>query len=433
MTQSQSKKYFFVGIGGIGMSALAQLLAHRGDSVSGSDRAASPITDLLESRGIRVYIGQRAENVPQELDMLVYSDAVPEDHEERVAARECGIPECSYFQMLGSVSASFRTIAIAGTHGKTTTTSMLTKILVDVGAEPTTIVGSIVRDFGSNYVPGTSGTLVVEACEYRDHLLELSPEILVITNLEWDHTDYFPDLAALQKTFKAAIDRVPASGFIVTDPDSPTIQPLLEGIPATVINYTSEPAYALRLPGSFNQDNARAAAATARLIDPSLTDEVIAHSLAEFHGTWRRFEYKGTTSLGNDVIDDYAHHPTAIAETLRALRTKVGPEKRILAAFHPHLYSRTRDLLDGFSTAFADADEVILAPIYAAREIDDGSVSSELLATRIRETGVSAHAVSSMDGLVPMIKGILKEGDTLILMGAGDIYTIADELVSNPA
>lgn len=427
------------------MSALAQLLVLRGDTVTGSDRAESPITKLLVEKGIEVCIGQKGENVPAHIDMLVYSDAVPEDHIERVIARDRGFPECSYFQMLGSVSAGFRTVAIAGTHGKTTTTGMLAKILVDAGVSPSAIVGSIVQDFGSNYVAGTSSTLLVEACEYRDHLLELSPEVLVITNLEWDHTDYFPNLEALQATFRKAIERVPASGYIVTDPERSTIQPLLADISATVIDYTKEPAYALRLPGSFNQNNARAASAAARIIDPALTDESIAHALAGFHGTWRRFEYKGKTATGNDVLDDYAHHPTAIAETLQALRARLdagrepGSGGRIIAAFHPHLYSRTRDLLDAFSRAFSNADEVVLAPIYAAREVDDGSISSEILAQRITDTGVSARAVSTMEDLVLMIRGLLRPAsdtapaDTLILMGAGDIYTIADELVSIPA
>ena len=440
MTEPAPRTYYFVGIGGLGMSALAQLLVARGDVVLGSDLSVSPTTDLLREKGIDVSIGQRKENIPEGVDMLVYSDAVSEDHEERSAGRERGIPEHSYFQLLGEISAGFRTVAVAGTHGKTTTTGMLAKILHDVGISPNAIVGSIVQDFGSNYLPGTSDLFIVEACEYRDHLLELSPEILIITNLEWDHTDYFPDLAALQATFKQAIDQVPVHGTIVTDPELPGIQPLLEGVVAKVVDYTQEPAFALRLPGGFNQDNARAAAAAARCIDPSLTDEVIAHALADFRGTWRRFEYKGKTAHGIDVLDDYAHHPTAITETLRALRARLDTSGggRIIVAFHPHLYSRTRDLLDGFARAFTDADEVILAPIFPAREIDDGTISSELLAERIRAEGVSARAVARMEDVVPMIQGLLRPGsedtppDTLILMGAGNIYTLAKDLVAYP-
>jgi UDP-N-acetylmuramate--alanine ligase len=427
MTEERNS-YFFTGIGGIGMSALAQLLHAEGNDVEGSDREESPVTHMLEEKGITVHIGQKAENLPEDVNLLVYSDAVPEDNPERAAAAEHGIAQLSYFQVLGRLSSGKRTVAVAGTHGKTTTTGMLAKILHDAGADVPAIVGSIVEDFGSNYLPGTSDYFVVEACEYRDHLLELTPELLIITNLEWDHTDYFPTLAALQATFRKAIQRVPANGYIVTDPTQQTIAPLLEGCAATVIDYTQEPAYTLRLPGSFNQDNARAASAAARILVPDIIEETISAALADFHGTWRRFQYKGEIT-GVAVYDDYAHHPTAITETLRAMRAKVG-EGRVIAAFHPHLYSRTRDMLDAFSRSFSDADEVIIAPIYAAREVDDGSVSSELLASRIREEGVSARATNSLQEVEQVVRDIIRPGDTVITMGAGDIYKVADALVA---
>lgn len=416
------------------MSALAQMLVADGNRVAGSDREESPVTRMLEEKGITVYIGQKAENLPNELNLLVYSDAVPEDNPERVAAKERGVAQLSYFQVLGRISAGKHTIAVAGTHGKTTTTGMLAKILRDTGASPSSIVGSIVKDFGSNYLPGKSDLFIVEACEYRDHLLELTPEVLIITNLEWDHTDYFPTLAALQSTFRHAIERVPAGGFIITRPDDPNIQPLLENAKAKIIDYTKEPAYALRLPGTFNQDNARAAAAAARVIVPDLKETDIATALGDFHGTWRRFQYKGTVLGGVDLYDDYAHHPSAIVETLRALRQKMKDEQktgRLIAAFHPHLYSRTRDLFESFVRAFGDADEVIIAPIYAARqEEDDGTVSSELLAARVREEGVSAHAATSLEDVELQLRGMAKPGDVIITMGAGDIYKVADALAA---
>ena len=420
------KKVHFVGIGGIGMSALAQMLRDAGARVSGSDRDASPVTELLERKGIHVIIGQEAKNVPTDADTVVYSDAVPEDNPERKRARELGIPQFSYFEMLGKVSVGKRTVAIAGTHGKTTTTGMLAKILTDGGAAPTAIIGSIVKDFGSNYVHGNSNLFVVEACEYRDHLLELTPEVLVINNLEWDHTDYFPSLEALQKTFQKAIERVPAHGAIVTDLRNKNIAPLLTVAKTRVIDYSEEPAYELRLLGTFNQDNARAAAAAARVVYPTLADETITTSLVDFHGTWRRFEYKGKTAQGADVYDDYAHHPTAVKETLHALRAKT--HNKILVAFHPHLYSRTRDLLDDFANAFVDADTVLIAPIYAAREIDDGTISSEMLAEHIRAGGTNATALDSFDA-IERVLAQAKSGDTIMTMGAGDIYKVADALV----
>lgn len=420
------KNAYFVGIGGIGMSALAQLLAGQGVQVAGSDREESPVTELLESKGIKVDIGQKAENVSIGVEMVVYSDAVPPENPERMRAEELSIPQKSYFAMLGEVSEGKKTIAVAGTHGKTTTTGMLARILRDAGASPTAVIGSIVKDFGSNYVFGTSDIFVIEACEYRDHLLELSPQVLVITNLEWDHTDYFPSLAALQETFRKAIERVPKDGIIITDPNNKNISPLLAAARARVVDYTQEPAYTLLLPGEFNVENARAAAAAARAVLPSISNAAIAESLAVFSGTWRRFEYKGKTVKGADVYDDYAHHPTAVKATLKALRAKV--KGRIILAFHPHLYSRTRDLLDEFSTAFVNADQVFIAPIYAAREVDDGTISSEILATRIRATGTDAVAFDSFDAIEHAL-GEVGQGDTIITMGAGDIYKVADKIV----
>ena len=416
---------YFVGIGGIGMSALAQYLKDQGVSVAGSDREISPVTELLESKRITVIIGQKAEQISKDVEMVIYSDAVPLENPERVRARELGIPECSYFEMLGKISAGKRTIAVSGTHGKTTTTGMLACILRDAGASPTAIIGSIVKDFSSNYLRGTSDLFVVEACEYRDHLLELTPQVLVITNLEWDHTDYFPSLAALQETFRKAIARVPKDGAIVTNPNDANIAPLLEGTKVRIIDYTEEVSYDLRLPGDFNIMNARAAAAAARIILPGISDAIIAESLATFQGTWRRFEYKGKTKSGADVYDDYAHHPTAVKATLEALRAKV--KGRIIVAFHPHLYSRTRDLLEEFSTAFSAADKVLIAPIYAAREKDDGSISSEILAERIRATGTDATALDSFE-IIEDALGEARGGDTIMTMGAGDIYKVADKI-----
>jgi UDP-N-acetylmuramate--alanine ligase len=423
-----------VGIGGIGMSGLAQLLVDKGNAVTGSDREASPVTDMLEAKGVSLRIGATAASVPADTDVLVYSAAVPEDNAERVRATELGIPQFSYFEMLGQIAEGYRTIAVAGTHGKTTTTGMLGKILIAAGASPTVIVGSLVEDFGgSNYVKGESDLLVVESCEYQRHFLNLNPEILVVTNLEFDHTDYYQDLADVQDAFHTLMEKVPGNGTIITDMENPNILPLLEGLDADVLNYTSEAAFPLKLPGDFNQMNARAAARAAKAVVPHLQDAQIISALISFTGTWRRFQYKGKTASGADLYDDYAHHPTAIKETLHALRMRVTEEKgenaRIIVAFHPHLYSRTRDLLDGFTRAFTDADEVIIAPIYAAREIDDGTVSAEILAERINDEGGHARPTNSLEEVENILRTEAKEGDTIMTMGAGDIYKVADALV----
>jgi UDP-N-acetylmuramate--alanine ligase len=441
MTSREPNTYFFCGIGGIGMSALAQLLEAEGNTVTGSDRGKSPVTEMLHEKGISVIIGQKKENVENVFrnesgavaeGCLVYSDACPPDNVEREAVRLLGVPQCSYFEMLGKVSTSRTTVAIAGTHGKTTTTGMLAKILHDAGASPTAVIGSIVEDFGSNYLPGTSDLFVVEACEYRNHLLELSPKVLLINNLEWDHTDFFPTLEALQDTFRKAILRVPADGVVITDLSNPNIAPLLKGISAQVIDYTLEKEYQVRLLGEFNKSNTRAAVSAARYLLPDITEDQITSALTSFHGTWRRFEYKGTMQNGALVYDDYAHHPTAIKATLEALHEKRSKEHaggRIIVAFHPHLYSRTKDLFTEFVHAFKDADEVILAPIFAAREEHDGTITSELLAAEISKTGVPARAVATLEEVETVARDTVRPDDLFITMGAGDIYKIADLLV----
>ncbi|RJQ33983.1 hypothetical protein C4556_03485, partial [Candidatus Parcubacteria bacterium] len=376
----RAEHIYFVGIGGIGMSALAQLFKHKGKSVSGSDREESPTTALLAEKGISVCIGHDRCNIPADTELLIYSDAVPADNTERVRAREMNIPQTSYFEALGKVSASMRTIAVSGTHGKTTTTGMLAAILQAAEKEPTAIVGSIVSDFGSNFLPGSGELLVVEACEYREHLLELSPEILVITNIELDHTDFFPSLSALQQTFSAAVERVPEHGVIVANPSDPVVAAVLLNAKAPILDYTSATVPKLELLGEFNAMNARAAKVAARAAFPHLQEEYTDKALLNFKGSWRRFEYKGETPNGALVYDDYAHHPTAVEKTILAAREKF-PDKRIVVAFHPHLYSRTKSFLHEFAAALAKADLALVAPIYAAREKPDPAVSNHALAS----------------------------------------------------
>ncbi len=406
------------------MSALAQLLADQGDHVAGSDREASPTTELLAAKGIQVTIGQKPENVPANTELLIYTEAAWDDNPERIRAKELGILERSYFEALGDVSEGKRTIAVAGTHGKTTTTSMLARILRDAGVAPSAVVGSIVKDFGSNYLSGTSDWLVVEACEYKRDFLTLSPEILVVTNIEYDHTDYYKDLADVQSAFRTLMEK---AKVVVTDSTHPNIASLLAGLPATIVDYAKEPYYETKLPGEFNLMNARAAAAAAKVAMPELQEAVVHESIAAFEGTWRRFEFKGITKNGAEVYDDYAHHPTAVRKTLAELRKRA--KGRIYVAFHPHLYSRTKDLLIDFSTAFSDADRVIIAPIYAAREVGDGSITSALLAERIEKNGTDAKAGDFVE-IRRYLETEPTKGDIIMTMGAGDIYKVADQLVA---
>jgi len=422
----KSQQIYMVGIGGIGMSALAQLLVAQGNHVSGSDRSESPTTELLTSQGIEVAIGHDQCLIPADTELLIYSDAVPEANAERARAREMGIREVPYFEALGEATKSTRTIAIAGTHGKTTTTGMLAKILQYCDKQPTAIVGSIVRDFESNFLLGRPELFVVEACEYRDHMLKLSPEILVITNIELDHTDYFPDLAALQASFRKAAERVPRHGAIVTNPYDPVIAGAIGSASAPILDYTTQSVPALSQIGEFNRDNARAAKCAARAAFPHLAEEYIDRALLDFKGSWRRFEYRGETPRGAMVYDDYAHHPTAIAKTIEAARERY-PQKRIVVAFHPHTYTRTHALMDDFAQALASADSAIVAPIFAAREAPIEGVTSTVLAERAQAQGGRVVAMDSFDDIRDAL--LSEAGDTLIItMGAGDIYKVAEQI-----
>lgn len=427
-------RIYLIGIGGIGMSALAQLYLSEGHAVSGSDRDTSPVIDLLAKKGIPVALVQKAENVPSDAELAVYSDAVWEDNPERMRAKELGLRQLSYFEALGEVSKGKRTIAVTGTNGKTTTTAMLAKILKDAGKEPTAVIGSLVSEFGSNFVEGLpaqagKGDLfVVEGCEYRDHVLKLSPEILVLTNVEWDHTDWFPSIEAEQEMFGKAVAKLPQNGALVTDPAGPHIASIVAKTSCPVVDYTKEAVPELELIGEFNKANARAAAAAARAAFPDIPDAVISKSLAEFRGAWRRFEKKGETPEGALVYDDYAHHPTAIRVTLAAARKKF-PDRKLVVAFHPHLYTRTRDLMEEFARAFSDADEVLVAPIYPARENPIPGVTAEALAAKISAQGVRATGFAQMADVEKRLEELSAPDAILVTMGAGDIYRVADDLV----
>jgi UDP-N-acetylmuramate--alanine ligase len=415
-----------VGIGGIGMSALAQLLQHQGHEVRGSDREDSPVTMMLVQKGIHVDIGQREKNIPEGCELLIYSDAVPSSNPEREYAKKNEIPEMSYFEALGEVTKKTKTIAVAGTHGKTTVTGMLAKILEYAKKEPTAIVGSIVRDFGSNFLAGSGELFVVEACEYRDHLLKLSPHILVITNLELDHTDYFPDLEALQNTFRKAVERVPVSGAIVANPYDPIVASVLGSAKAPIIDYTTQTVPRLELIGEFNSQNAQAAKAAARTAFPHLQEEYTDKALLAFKGSWRRFEYRGETPNGAQVYDDYAHHPTEVRKTIEAARERF-PDKRIVVAFHPHLYSRTKSFLQEFAEALSLADEAIVAPIYAARETPDPEITNHVLANLALGRGGDVIALDSFDEIRDRL--LQEDNQSLIItMGAGDIYKVAEQI-----
>jgi len=422
----EAKHVHLAGAGGIGVSALAQLLKYKGKTVTGSDRVSSPVTEMLEKKGIKVSVG--SEKISDGVELLVYSDALDEGNLERLDAKEKGIPQLSYFEALGEISKEYFTIAVTGTHGKTTTTGMLGKLLVDAGKDPTVIVGSIMKDFESNFRAGGSDVLVVEGCEYMGHILELNANILVLTNVEFDHPDFFKDLEDVQNTFKKAIEQLPGGGIVITNPSDKNIQPILKDFKGSVVDYTKEEIGSLAVQGTYNRFNAQAAKAAAKAFHSNVENKELDTSLSHFSGTWRRLEYKGKTKKGADVYDDYAHHPTAVDAVLNSMSDRSSG--KIIVAFHPHQENRTEAFFGGFVDALSVADSIILAPIYKARAEEGSSVTSEQIVDALKERGKDAQYFDTFEEIAKELEENADENDVIITMGAGDIYRVADEIVS---
>ena len=417
-------KAHFIGIGGIGMSGLARLFLHEGKTVSGSDRAPSAITEALKQEGVTVFNEQVAGNISAHYDLIVYTEAMSPDHEEMVAAKALGVPMVNYFTALGMVANEYYLIAVSGSHGKTTTTAMLIDIFEAAGLDPSAIVGSLRAKSQSNYRAGKSKYFIVEACEYKRDFLSLKPDILVITNLEHEHVDYYKDLASVQAAFHELALVVPEDGYVIANLGEVSIQPVVTGLRATVIDYSKyfNPLRLLTMPGVHNQMNAAAAVAAATLV--GITTTAADAALAQFGGTWRRFEYKGEVH-GAKVYDDYGHHPTEIKATILGAR-ELYPDRQIKLIYQPHMYSRTKDLWDDFVTVLGSADQVILLPIYAAREEPIAGITHTALATAV---GDRATALDEFGAAAACAQKDASSTDVILVMGAGDVTKIATKLV----
>ena len=441
------KKIHFIGIGGIGMSAVARMFLLENNppagGVTGSDRSRSIVTEELQKLGAEIFYDQKAENISADTDLVVYTIAIPEDNPELKKARELGIKCLTYPEMLGLISADKFTIAISGTHGKTTTTAMLAQVLMEAKLDPTVIVGSLLFPQGdpgekaTNFIAGQSQYFVVEACEYRRSFLNLNPKILVITNIDSDHLDYYKDLADIQSAFIEMVAKIPADGYLVCDPSDPKVAPVVTTAKCQVLDYRQQlELKELLVPGEHNVCDAQAVLAVSEILK---IDQVVAEgALNKFTGTWRRFEFKGETAKGALVYDDYAHHPTEISATIAGARNLMSPPAggkklagRLIIAFQPHLYSRTKSLFSDFATALAGADRVLLAKIYAAREAFDPSVSESELVNEINSRA-GKNIATFVGDLVSVEKDLSTEavaGDLVITMGAGDIGLVSDKLV----
>lgn len=405
------------------MSALARLFLHEGKEVSGSDRAASTITEALEKEGIFFFREQTAANITGDINMIVYTEAMSKDHPEMLAATALGVPMMNYFEALGLAVNNYYLIAVAGTHGKTTTTAMLADIFEAAEKDPTVIVGSLRSKTGSNFRAGKSQYAIVEACEYKRDFLTLEPDILVVTNIEAEHLDYYKSLEDVQEAFKTLAAKLPEEGYLICDTADVSLVPIMAVTKAKVVDYRQSLDLSLKLkqPGLHNRKNAAAAIAAAAVC--GIAPEVAKSALEGFAGTWRRFEYKGEIN-GAQVYDDYAHHPTEIAATIAGAR-ELYPSKQITVVFQPHLYSRTAELFDDFVTVLSKADRVILTHVYDARNTGKVGVTAETLVEAIKEQNTNTQYFDKFDDVVTEIKNTVSANDVVLVMGAGDVIKIS--------
>ncbi len=417
----------FIGIGGIGMSALARYFLHEKKVVSGSDRAPSAITQALQNEGVQIFTEQVASNISAGIELFVYTEAMAHDQEEMAAAAALGVPMINYFEALGLVANPYYLIAVAGTHGKTTTTAMLTDVFEAAEKDPTAVIGSLRAKTQSNFRAGKSKYAIVEACEYKRDFLFLKPDVLVITNVEYEHTDYYKDLADVQDAFRTLVTQVNEGGVVVTDTKHPNIIPIIKDSPVPVIDYTEylDMQLPLKQPGLHTRMNAAAAKAVA--LHEKLEEVIVSEALSEFAGTWRRFEYKGEFQ-GAPVYDDYAHHPTELRATLAGVR-ELYPDKNIIAISELHTYSRTASLFNDFAKITALADQFYFLPIYAAREENTSGVSIKELAVKAVEYNPNVSYVPSYELMIDTLIQVVTDKDVIVICGAGNITKLASDLV----
>ena len=444
-----SSNIFFIGIGGINMSSLAELSARRGYRVGGSDRTRSALTERLEKNGIQVYYTHDRENLCG-YEAVVYTVAISEDNEEYLEAKRLGLPLISRADYMGYIMSGYkRRVGVSGMHGKSTCTTMCAKIFMGAGVDPTVLSGAELSDMGGAYVLGDGDDIVFEACEYMDSFLDFYPNVSVILNIEMDHVDYFHSMEQIRESYRRFADISLPSGATVANLDDENVRLALHGFDGEIIGFGIENKdarvraenirqvggryryelvvddekaceIALEVTGRHNIYNSLAAASAAYRCGISVSD--IKKGLESFSGARRRMEYKGMVR-GAYVYDDYGHHPTEIAATLDGARGMT--EGRLFCVYQPHTYSRTASLFDDFVASFTKADRVIFADIYAAREKNVYGVSSALLAEKV---GARATFAESFAAIAEMLDRELRDGDVVIIMGAGDIYKVFDLL-----
>lgn len=436
MDLSKIKKAYFIGLGGIGVSALAKIYKTLGYEISGSDLKASEITKNLQKQGVKIWLGpHQARHLPAKTDLVVYSPAVQRNNPELRQAKKLKIKTLSYPQALGELTKKYWTIAVSGTHGKSTTTAMLALVMLKAGLDPTVIVGTKLKEFGqSNARLGENKYLLIEADEWQASFLNYWPRLIVITNIEKEHLDYYKNLDHILDVFNQYIRHLPKDGILVINQDDINSQRLRTNDRQLKIKYFSfqqkesqKIKRILKVPGQHNLANALAVLATARAL--GIKDKMIFKALSQFKGTWRRFEIIKKSPYF--LISDYAHHPTEIRATLQAAREKF-PQRRIICVFQPHQYQRTKYLFKDFVGAFGQADKVVLTEIFdvAGREKRgiQKTISSRDLAEKIKGLNQDVIYFKTLKQTAVYLKKEIKKKDVVLIMGAGDVWKLSTTL-----
>ena len=452
----QGKHVHFIGIGGCSMSGLAALLKQQGYIISGSDRDQSHKTDALAGQGVRIFIGQRAENVSG-ADLIVYTAAISENNPERVAARERGIPQIERATLLGQLMEGYtQAVGVSGTHGKTTTTAMLSQVCVECGARPTVHIGGELDALGGSTLLGERDVFITEACEFAGSFLKFHPTIAVVLNIDEDHLDYYKDIDDIENAFHRFVALTPPDeGWCVGWGDDARVRRVMEKSGRKTRSYGLSPHNELRaeqvsydelgrahftatlfghplcevnlsVAGEHNLLNALAVIAVAGILQ--LPMHHVAETLEHFTGAHRRFELTSVTD-GVSVYQDYGHNPTEIANALRIARLQ--PHRRLWAVWQPHTYSRTKKLFDGFLTCFGDADKVVVTDICAARESDPGDINSSMLIDAMLKRGMDAHLTPTFDDAEAFLRANWQPGDLVVTLGCGNIDLLNEQIARN--
>ncbi len=440
---------YFIGIGGISMSALAEIMLEEGIKVSGSDRSNSRIIKKLQTSGANIYIGHDSKNISDDIDLIVYTSAISDSNPELLRARELNVEIMDRAEFLGTVMKNYNhAICVSGTHGKTTTTGMLSSVLIETDLAPTIFLGGEMDSLGGNLLHGSYELLLTEACEYKRNFLKFNPTMEVVLNIEEDHLDYYKDLKDIESAFVEYAEKLPPHGHLIVNE---SYSSLFKELKCSVVTFgldnkadyyaaniklIPEPSYTLMKDGEkitnislnvFGEHNIlNSLAACAAGLSLGIEPEIVARGLSDFKGTHRRYEYKGCLN-GAAIIDDYAHHPSEMKATIKT--ASAYTEGKIITVFQPHTYTRTIKLLDGFAEALSMSDEAILLDIYAARETNTGEIHSKDIINKMKNNSKEAIYAASFQDACSIVKSIAKKGDTIITMGAGNVDEIAELLL----